>query len=119
MSKPHKDKMPTQIELHQKSHILSISFADGAHFDLPCEYLRVFSKAAEVRTMDHPELGKQDVNITQIEPQGQYAVRLHFSDGHDTGIFSWDYLYELGKNKDEAWAGYLAALEEKGLSRDP
>ena len=118
MSKPHEDKTPTQIELHRKSHILSIGFADGAHFDLPCEYLRVFSKAAEVRTMDHPEFGKQDVNITQIEPQGQYAVRLHFSDGHDTGIYSWETLYDLGVHQEANWQDYLDRLAAMGYQRE-
>ena len=117
MTTPHEDKNPTAIELHQKSHILSIDFADGAHFDLPCEYLRVFSKAAEVRTMTHPEVGKEDVNITRIEPQGQYAVRLYFSDGHDTGIYSWETLYDLGMNQQRNWQGYLERLAAAGYQR--
>lgn len=109
--------LPIEINLHQKSHILSISFNDGKNFELPCEYLRVFSKAAEVRTLDHPITGKEEVNIESIESQGQYAVRLIFDDGHDTGIYSWDTLYELGENKDHNWQAYLTQLQAMGYER--
>ena len=81
---------PTEINLHSKSRILSIAFDDGARFELPCEYLRVFSRAAEERLLDQPATGKEGVNIERIEPQGQYAIRIVFDDGHDTGIYSWD-----------------------------
>ena len=108
---------PTEIRLHQKSRILAIAFDDGKRFELPCEYLRVFSKAAEVRTMDQPVTGKEEVNIERIEQQGQYAVRLVFDDGHDTGIYSWDTLYELGEKRSENWAAYLARLQELGVER--
>ena len=108
---------PTEIKLHQKSRILAIGFDDGKRFELPCEYLRVFSKAVEVRTMQQPVTGKEEVNIERIEQQGQYAVRLVFDDGHDTGIYSWDTLYELGEKREENWAAYLAQLEELGVER--
>ena len=109
---------PTQISLHQKSRILSIAFDDGRTFELPCEYLRVFSRAAEVRTLDRPVTGKEAVNIEGIEPQGQYGVRILFDDGHDTGIYSWDTLYELGDRKEENWADYLRRLEAMGYRRE-
>ncbi len=108
---------PTEINLHQKSRILSIRFDDGKSFELPCEYLRVFSRAAEVRTMDRPVCGKEDVNISSIEPQGQYAMRLVFDDGHDTSIYSWDTLYKLGENRDANWQKYLDQLHELGIER--
>lgn len=108
---------PTDIRLHRKSRILSIAFDDGATFELPCEYLRVFSKAAEVRTMDRPVTGKEEVSIETIEPQGQYAVRVVFDDGHDTGIYSWDTLYALGAARDRNWSEYLDALERIGYER--
>ena len=108
---------PTEINLHRKSRILSIGFDDGKGFELPCEYLRVFSKAAEVRAMAQPVTGKEEVNIERIEPQGHYAVQLVFDDGHDTGIYSWDTLYELGEKKAQNWAAYLARLQELGVER--
>jgi DUF971 family protein/molybdopterin converting factor small subunit len=108
---------PTEIKLHSKSRILSITFSDGLHFDLPCEYLRVHSRAAEVRTMGRPEVGKENVNIDRIEPQGSYAVRLVFDDGHDTGIYSWETLHDLGVNQERYWAEYLQKLEALGLRR--
>lgn len=108
---------PTEIKLHAKSRLLSIGFDDGAVFELPCEYLRVFSKAAEVRTADRPVTGKEGVNISSIEPQGQYAIRVVFDDGHDTGIFSWDTLYALGRDKEKNWADYLDRLERMGYRR--
>ena len=108
---------PTEINLHRKSRVLSIAFSDGQRFDLPCEYLRVHSRAAEVRAMGRPEVGKEGVNIDRIEPQGSYAVRLVFDDGHDTGIYSWETLHELGVNQEKRWAEYLARLEALGLQR--
>jgi DUF971 family protein/molybdopterin converting factor small subunit len=108
---------PTEIKLHSKSRILSITFSDGLHFDLPCEYLRVHSRAAEVRTLGRPEVGKENVNIDRIEPQGSYAVRLVFDDGHDTGIYSWETLHDLGVNQAGYWAEYLQKLEALGLAR--
>ncbi len=111
------DYTPVEINLHRKSRVLSIRFSDGNRFDLPCEYLRVFSKAAEVRTLGRPETGKERVNIDRIEPQGKYALRLVFDDGHDTGIYSWSTLYELGKNQEKNWNDYLKRLQEMGHAR--
>ncbi len=108
---------PTQINLHTKSRVLTIGFDDGALFELPCEYLRVFSRAAEVRGAPQPVTGKEDVNISAIEPQGQYAVRIRFDDGHDTSIYSWDTLYTLGRDQAQNWADYLARLEHIGYQR--
>lgn len=107
----------TEINLHQKSRLLEIAFSDGFRFNYPCEYLRVFSTSAEVKVMDKPVHGKEMVNISQIEPQGTYAIRIHFDDGHDTGIFSWGTLHELGVNYDQHWQAYLGKLEQFGLIR--
>lgn len=112
---------PTDIRLHQRSRVLEVSFADGRNFRLPCEYLRVFSPSAEVRghgpgqeVLVH---GKAGVNIRQIEPVGRYAVKLVFDDGHDSGLYSWDYLLELGSRQAEYWQQYLERLEQAGLAR--
>ncbi len=114
---------PTEIKLHQKSRILEIAFDDGQRFSLPCEYLRVFSPSAEVRGhgpgQEVLQVGKRDVEIREIEPVGNYAVKLAFSDGHDTGLYSWDYLHELGEKQESSWKSYLARLEAAGASRDP
>ena len=114
---------PTEIKLHQKSRILEIAFDDGKRFSLPCEYLRVFSPSAEVRGhgpgQEVLQVGKRDVGIKEIEPVGVYAVKLAFTDGHDTGLFSWEYLYELGEKQESSWKSYLARLEQAGASRDP
>ncbi len=114
---------PTEIKLHQKSRILEIAFDDGSRFSLPCEYLRVFSPSAEVRGhgpgQEVLQVGKRDVEIKEIEPVGQYAVKLVFSDGHDTGLYSWEYLHELGETQESSWKSYLARLEQAGASRDP
>jgi DUF971 family protein/molybdopterin converting factor small subunit len=109
--------IPTEINLHQKSRILALTFSDGASFELPCEYLRVFSTAAEVKASNTPVTGKEKVNIERIEPQGQYAIRLIFDDGHDTGIFSWETLYQMGKNREQNWNRYLERLEAMGYAR--
>jgi DUF971 family protein len=112
---------PTEINLHQKSRVLELTFDDGSHFNLPCEYLRVYSPSAEVRGHGPGEevlqLGKENVNIVQIEPVGSYAVCLHFDDGHNTGIYSWDTLYNLGKHQDALWREYLTRLEKAGHKR--
>ncbi|MEJ2509783.1 MAG: DUF971 domain-containing protein [Gammaproteobacteria bacterium] len=112
---------PTEINLHQKSRVLEIAFDDGRRFELPCEYLRVYSPSAEVRGhgpgQEVLQLGKEGVNITKIEPVGVYAVQLHFDDGHDTGIYSWETLYQLGVDKDRMWAEYLERLKEAGYER--
>ena len=114
---------PTEIKLHQKSRILEIAFDDGQRFSLPCEYLRVFSPSAEVRGhgpgQEVLQVGKRDVEIKEIEPVGNYAVKLGFSDGHDTGLYSWEYLHELGEKQESSWKSYLKRLEEAGASRDP
>jgi DUF971 family protein len=114
---------PTEIKLHQKSRLLEIAYDDGKCFSLPCEYLRVFSPSAEVRGhgpgQEVLQVGKRDVEIKEIEPVGNYAVKLAFSDGHDTGLYSWDYLYELGEKQESSWKSYLARLEAAGASRDP
>ena len=114
---------PTEIKLHQKSRILEIAFDDGKRFSLPCEYLRVFSPSAEVRGhgpgQEVLQVGKRNVEIKEIEPVGNYAVKLAFSDGHDTGLYSWEYLYELGEKQESSWKSYLARLEQPGASRDP
>ena len=109
--------IPTEINLHQKSRLLEIAFSDGFRFKYPCEYLRVFSTSAEVKVMDKPVHGKEMVNISQIEPQGTYAIRIHFDDGHDTGIFSWGTLHELGVNYEQHWQDYLGKLEQYGVER--
>src|SRR3954471_3850145 len=114
---------PTEIDLHQQSKVFDIVFDDGARFSMPCEYLRVFSPSAEVRGhgpgQEVLQVGKRNVNINAIEPIGMYAVKLVFSDGHDTGIYSWDYLYDLGKKQEANWRSYLARLEQAGALRDP
>lgn len=110
-------RVPTAINLHQKSRILVVEFNDEQRFELPCEYLRVFSKAAEVRTMEEPVVGKENVNITAIEPQGYYAVRLVFDDGHETGIYSWDTLYQLGMQYEQNWQTYLQQMQAFGYQR--
>jgi len=115
--------LPTEIKLHQKSRVLEIAFADGARFRLPCEFLRVYSPSAEVRGhgpgQEVLQTGKKEVEISRIEPVGQYAVQLHFSDGHDTGIYSWDLLYDYGVRQDEMWRIYLKRMDEAGASREP
>lgn len=114
---------PTEIKLHQASRLLEIAYADGRSFKLPCEFLRVYSPSAEVRGhgpgQEVLQTGKKNVAITKIEPVGNYAVQLTFSDGHDTGIYSWDLLYEYGARQDEMWQQYLKRMEDAGASREP
>jgi DUF971 family protein len=114
---------PTEIRLHQQSRILEIAFADGASFRLPCEFLRVYSPSAEVRGhgpgQEVLQVGKKEVGITHIEPVGSYAIQFTFSDGHATGIYSWDLLYDYGRNQNEMWRHYLKRMEEAGASREP
>jgi len=114
MSDKNAVRVPTEISLHQKSHVLVVSFDEETRFELPCEYLRIFSHAAEVRTLKVPETGKEHVNIEKIEAQGQYAIRIFFDDGHNTGIYSWQTLYDLGLHQTQNWQGYLASLEAIG-----
>jgi len=119
---PHTPQ-PTEIKLHQASRVLEIAFANGRHFRLPYEFLRVHSPSAEVRGhgpgQETLQVGKRDVTIRTVEPVGHYALRPAFSDGHDTGIYSWEYLYELGERQDEMWRRYLERLAAAGASRDP
>ena len=114
---------PTEIKLHQASRILEVSFAAGKVFTLPCEFLRVYSPSAEVRGhapgQEVLQVGKKNVEITRVEPVGSYAVQLFFSDGHDTGIYSWDLLYEYGARYSEMWTRYLTRMQEAGMSREP
>jgi DUF971 family protein len=113
---------PTEINLHRKSRILEVAYGDGSRFRLPCEFLRVYSPSAEV--MGHGpgqevlQVGKRDIEITAVDPVGNYAVRLVFSDGHDSGLFTWKYLYELGAFQETMWAHYLRRMEDAGASRD-
>ena len=117
-----KTPRPTDITLHQKSGLLDIAFDDGRSFSLPAEYLRVFSPSAEVRGhgpgQEVLQTGKRAVGISAVEPVGVYAVKLVFSDGHDTGLYSWEYLHELGVKQDTNWKSYLARLGQAGKGRD-
>ncbi len=112
---------PTEISLHKVSHILEITFDDGSTFNLPTEYLRVYSPSAEVQGhgpgQETLQIGKQDVNIEKIEQVGNYAIQLYFDDNHDTGIYSWQTLYDLGKNYDKYWQEYLDKLKAAGHER--
>ena len=113
---------PTEIILHQKSRELEIAFDDGNRFRLTCELLRVYSPSAEVRGhgpgQEVLQTGKRQVEITALDPVGSYAVKPTFSDGHDTGLYSWDYLHDLGVNQHNYWQTYLARLERAGAKRD-
>jgi DUF971 family protein len=115
--------IPTEIKLHKASKMLEIAFNDGSRFEMSFEYLRVHSPSAEVRGhgpgQEVLQVGKKFVDIERIEPVGQYAVALEFSDKHNSGIYSWDYLYSLGKHQEANWASYLQHLEAAGASRIP
>jgi DUF971 family protein len=114
---------PTEIKLHQKSRVLEITFDDGGHYRLPCEYLRVYSPSAEVRGhgpgQEVLQVGKETVNIARIESIGTYAVRLCFDDGHDTGLYSWEWLHHLAVGQERLWRDYLTRLEKSGHRRKP
>ena len=114
---------PTDIRLRQASRTLELSFDDGTRSSLSCEFLRVYSPSAEVRGhgkgQEVLQIGKEDVNITDIEPVGNYAVRLIFTDGHNTGLYSWDHLYDLALNHDVLWREYLEKLAKAGVERKP
>jgi DUF971 family protein len=118
-----KAPLPTGIELHRQSKILELLYPKGERFELSCEYLRVYSPSAEVRGhgegQEKLQVGKINVTITAIQPVGNYAVQLVFSDGHDTGLYSWDYLYELCTHREAYWQDYLDRLHAAGASRDP
>ncbi|UAW98180.1 DUF971 domain-containing protein [Halopseudomonas nanhaiensis] len=113
--------IPTDIKLQKASRTLSLTYADGHTYVLPAEYLRVHSPSAEVRGHGSPVLqtGKQHVGLTGLAPVGNYALKLVFDDGHDTGLFSWDYLYELATRQEARWQAYLDQLQAAGASRDP
>ncbi len=114
---------PTEIRLHQVSRVLELAFDNGRRFRLPYEFLRVYSPSAEVRGhgpgQETLQTGKRAVGIKDVEAVGHYAIRPTFSDGHDSGIYSWDYLYELGEQQDDMWRRYLERLSAAGASRDP
>lgn len=114
---------PTEIRLNRAEQVLHVAFDTGERFALPAEYLRVESPSAEVQGHGPGQKvivpGRRHVGIMRVEPVGHYAVRLVFDDLHDTGIYSWDYLHELGRDQAERWAAYEQALAAKGLSRDP
>jgi DUF971 family protein len=117
-----KTPLPTSITVHQQSRVLEVGFADGAQFRIPFELMRVYSPSAEVQGhgpgQEVLQTGKREVGLNGLEPIGNYAVQPSFSDGHDTGIFSWDYLYFLGSQQDELWRKYESRLHEAGMSRD-
>jgi DUF971 family protein len=127
MTERHEDlstqHWPIEIRLKQAEKALEVDFDDGAKFHFPAELLRVESPSAEVQGHGPSQktivAGRSQVGIMAVEPVGNYAIRIKFDDMHDTGIFSWRYLYELGLNQQKVWAEYLKALEERGLSRDP
>lgn len=117
---------PTELKLRRKSRLLAVTFDNGEQFNLPFEYLRVFSPSAEVRghggePFGLPKVlvyGKENVDIKKVEPVGNYAARLVFDDGHDSGLFTWQMLHELGKRFDDNWSQYLARLEKAGIDRN-
>jgi len=115
--------VPTQIELHQKSRVLEIGFSDGKLFRLPYEFLRVNSPSAEVKGhgpgQETLQVGKKEVEISAAEPVGTYAMQITFSDGHDSGLFSWEYLHHMGLHQEEMWQDYLNKMEAAGAKREP
>lgn len=114
--------IPTEIRLLRDERVLVVTFADGPTFRFPAELLRVESPSAEVQGHGgdkHVVPGRRDVAMIDLEPIGSYAVRIRFDDGHDSGLYSWDYLRQLGDNQQEIWDAYLAELERRGLSREP
>lgn len=112
---------PSEIRLRRKARILEVSFVNGERYQLPFEYLRVYSPSAEVKGhgpgQEMLQIGKENVQIDKVEPVGNYAVRLVFDDGHDTGLYSWDVLYELGSRQNHKWQDYLDRLEQAGVQR--
>lgn len=115
--------LPLEICLHQQSRVLELAFDDGSRFKLPCEYLRVYSPSAEVRGHGQDQAvlqtGKINVNIVAIEPVGQYAIKLVFDDGHNSGLYTWAWLHELGSHYQQHWQDYLNRLQAAGASREP
>jgi DUF971 family protein len=120
---PSRSPSPSNIVLHTVSRVLEIAFDDGSTFKLPFEFLRVYSPSAEVRGhgpgQEVLQVGKRDVMISDLRSVGHYAIQPVFSDGHDSGIFAWDYLYELGTNQEQLWSEYLERLDAAGASREP
>jgi DUF971 family protein len=116
-------EQPTEITMHQQSRELEIAFADGSLYRLPYEFLRVHSPSAEVRGhgpgQEVLQIGKQDVNVLSVEPVGSYAMKIEFDDGHDSGLYTWEYLQHLGKRQDALWQEYLHRMKEAGASRKP
>lgn len=114
---------PTEIKLHQQSRTLEITFSDGESYQLSHEYLRVYSPSADVSGhgpgQEVLQTGKKDVGISALVPVGSYAVQIDFDDGHDTGLYTWEYLYKLGKNHAALWQDYLDRLAAAGASREP
>ncbi len=114
--------LPTEIQLHRQSRILEITYADGARFRMPCEYLRVYSPSAEVRGHSPDEarlqVGKEEVNITDLKQIGSYAVKIFFDDGHSSGLYDWRYLYKLGRAWQPLWFDYLDRLKAAGQERE-
>ena len=123
MAAPERRPRPTEVRLKSADKRLEIDFDNGESFAYPAEFLRVESPSAELKGHGPDQrvtvAGRRHVGIMRLEPVGHYAVRIFFDDLHDTGIYSWDYLYDIGRRQDELWRAYLEALEEKGLSRDP
>ena len=123
MTKSAAEKRPRDIRLHRRSRELELEYPGGERYSLPCEYLRVYSPSAEVRGhgsgQETLQTGKLNVGISAIKPVGRYALQLVFDDGHDTGLYSWDYLYELCTRQSEYWQDYLDRLNQAGASRDP
>jgi DUF971 family protein len=118
----HDTPIPTEIKLHQKSRIFEMAFENGERFELSYEFLRVFTPSADARGhgpgQETLQVGKREISIERIEPVGNYAIKPVFSDGHDSGLYSWDMLYNLGVHHDELWQTYLAQLSAAGASRD-
>lgn len=117
------NEQPTEIILHQQSRTLEIAFDDGARYQLPYEFLRVYTPSAEARGhgpgQETLQVGKKNVVLLNVEPVGTYALKLIFDDGHDSGLYTWEYLYGLGQNQDVMWQDYLKRLEAAGASREP
>ena len=114
-------RIPTAIQLHKASKTLSLKYASGEEYQLSAEFLRVHSPSAEVQGHGKPilQFGKIGVGLSKVEPAGQYALKLTFDDGHDSGLFTWDYLYQLAQRQDALWEDYLGELKAAGKSRDP
>ena len=114
-------KFPTAVNLHKTSNTLGLTYGPDEVYQLPAEFLRVHSPSAEVQGHGKPilQFGKLNVRLTKIEPAGQYALKLTFDDGHDSGLFTWDYLYQLAVSQETLWADYLAELKAAGKTRDP